>query len=116
MFQLKNLVINKHLKVFLCFVISLITIKGFDLNSIFIFLQLGHAVKGNYYEKQLRSAPTPGEDFNFEVKMPFLFYFVIGCFDKECNLNDEVVFCLKCLIFCVLFVSIQLLLKALKLL
>jgi len=30
-----------------------------------------HAVKGNYYAKQLRPAPTPGEDFNFEVKMHF---------------------------------------------
>jgi hypothetical protein len=32
------------------------------------FLQMGHAVKGKYYEKQLRPAPTPGKDFSFEVK------------------------------------------------
>jgi len=29
---------------------------------------MGHAVKGKYYEKQLRPAPTPGKDFSFEVK------------------------------------------------
>jgi len=46
--------------------------------------------------------------------MPFLLYFIIGCFDEECSLSDEIVFCLKCLIFCVLFVSIQILLKVLK--
>jgi len=87
----------------------------FQLQFYFILFQLGHSVKGNYYEKQLRLAPTPGEDFNFEVKMPFLLYFVIGCFNEECNLNDEVIFLLQCLIFCFIFVSIQLLLKALKL-
>ena len=29
---------------------------------------MGHAVKGRYYQAQLRLAPTPGTDFKFEVK------------------------------------------------
>jgi hypothetical protein len=29
---------------------------------------LGDPLKGRYYKEQLRKAPTPGEDFQFEVK------------------------------------------------
>jgi hypothetical protein len=28
---------------------------------------LGDTIKGRYYKEQLRKAPTPGKDFNFEV-------------------------------------------------
>ena len=28
---------------------------------------LGDAIKGRYYKEQLRKAPTPGKDFDFEV-------------------------------------------------
>lgn len=32
---------------------------------------LGDEVKGRYYKEQLRKAPTPGADFNFEVQWHF---------------------------------------------
>ena len=35
---------------------------------------MGDAVKGRYYKEQLRKAPTPGEDFNFEVTKCALYF------------------------------------------
>lgn len=38
-------------------------------------------VKGRYYKEQLRKAPTPGKDFNFEVLNILYFYDNINYFN-----------------------------------
>lgn len=73
---------------------------------------MGDDIKGRYYKEQLRQAPTPGKDFDFEVKMCFIFYMSFGCQD---TCNEECLFVVKCLIFIGLFVLIQIILKNLKL-
>jgi hypothetical protein len=74
---------------------------------------LADPVKGRYYKEQLRKAPTPGVDFNFEVKMDFLIYLNIGCLD---SCTEESQFIAKCLIFCIILVSLQISLRVLRVL
>lgn len=73
---------------------------------------MGDNVKGRYYKEQLRQAPTPGKDFDFEVTMCFIFFMAFGCQD---NCDEECLFVIKCVIFISLFVIIQIIFKYLKL-
>ena len=70
---------------------------------------MGDVIKGRYYKEQLRKAPTPGVDYQFEVnttnyKMGCYWLFV---FESD-SCDEEIVFLLKCFVFCFILVAFQL--------
>lgn len=72
---------------------------------------MGDVIKGRYYKQQLRKAPTPGVDYQFEVKNN---NFIMSCywlfFFETDACEEELVFLLKCFVFCFVLSAFQLVL------
>lgn len=71
---------------------------------------LGDVLKGRYYKEQLRKAPTPGVDYQFEVAHNKMGCYWLFLFESS-HCEEELVFFLKCFVFCFILSTFQLVLS-----
>jgi hypothetical protein len=85
---------------------------------------MNEKVRGNYYAAQLKEAPTPGIEFQFEVRLliqmafniNFFFSTEMDCFPALLHMDDEVKFLFKCVTLSVVLFLLAISLKFMKVL